>query len=188
METNTPVVDAVKESLASIWWMPLVRGILLVLFGIIMIVNPGSTLLSLIWLLGIYWVVDGIFDIVEGIRGHTEKSRGWMIVGGILSVLAGVLIIGNPTFAGLFGATFLSTLIGFATAANGFILIFKGRDGEWSWWGLLLGILYVIFGVIIFANPLMTIGTLVWLFGFWAIVSGVLAIFLAFRLRKVAKS
>ena len=75
IKTNTPIEETVKEAIASLWWMPLVRGILLVLFSFIMFARPGSTLLSLLGLMGIYWIVDGIFSIVEGIRGHTEKSR-----------------------------------------------------------------------------------------------------------------
>ena len=188
MITNTPFRDTVKETLASYWWMPLVRGILLVLFGIIMIVNPSSTLLGLIWLLGIYWIVDGGFSIFEGLRGHTEKSRVWMIVSGIFAILAGIIILINPVLAGLAGGAFISTLIGIAVVANGLMLIFVGRDGEWTWWGLIMGILYVIFGILIFANPLATIATLVWLFAFWTLVAGVIAIIMAFRLRKLGKS
>jgi uncharacterized membrane protein HdeD (DUF308 family) len=186
--TNTSVVQEMKNALASLWWMPLVRGILLVLFGILMFTRTGSTLLSLIWFMGIYWIVDGIFSIIEGIRGHTEKSRPWMIVGGIFGILAGLFIVGNPVVAGLVGGTFLATLIGIATIASGLVMIFKGRDGQWTWWGLIMGILYVIFGIFIFSHPLATMGTLVWLFALWALVSGVLAIVLAFKLRGLAKS
>lgn len=186
--TNTLTEQNGKEILASLWWMPLVRGILLIIFGIIMFSSPGSTLLSLIWFMGIYWVVDGIFSIIEGLRGHTEKSRTWTIVGGIFGILAGLIIVGNPVVAGLVSSAFLATLIGIATIVSGLVMIFKGRDGHWTWWGLIMGILYVIFGIFIFSHPLATIGTLVWLFALWALVSGVLAIVLAFKLRGLAKT
>ncbi|MCA9917430.1 MAG: DUF308 domain-containing protein [Anaerolineales bacterium] len=188
IETNTLTEQNGKEIIASLWWMPLVRGILLIIFGIIMFSSPGSTLLSLIWFMGIYWVVDGIFSIIEGLRGHTEKSRTWTIIGGIFGILAGLFIVGNPLVAGIFSSAFLATLIGIATVASGLVMIFKGRDGQWTWWGLIMGILYVIFGIFIFAHPLATISTLVWLFALWALVSGVLAIVLAFKLRGLAKS
>ena len=177
-----------KEAISSLWWMPLIRGILLIIFGIIMFSRAGSTLLSLIWFLGIYWIVDGIFSIIEGLRGHTEKSRTWTIVGGIFGILAGLFIIGNPIVAGLFSSTFLATLIGIATVANGLVMIFKGRDGQWTWWDLIMGILYVIFGILIFSHPFVTMASLVWIFASWALVSGILAIVLAFKLRGLAKS
>jgi uncharacterized membrane protein HdeD (DUF308 family) len=184
---QTPVVENLKQRIASLWWMPLVRGILLVIFGVITFIRPGSTLLSLIWLLGIYWIVDGIFSIIEGIRGHTEKSRTWLIVGGILGVLAGLIIVANPVVSGLFSGAFLAWLIGFAIIANGLVMIFAGRDGQWTWWRLVMGILYVLFGIFVIANPLVTIGALVLIFAFWALVAGILAIVLAFRLRGLAK-
>lgn len=74
-----------------------------------------------------------------------------------------------------------------AIIANGLVLVFAGRDGHWTWWGLLIGILYVLFGIFVIAHPLVTIGALVWIFAFWALVAGILAIVLAFRLRGLAK-
>ncbi|MCP4140130.1 MAG: hypothetical protein GY755_07550 [Chloroflexi bacterium] len=188
IETNTPTEEALKEAIASLWWMPLVRGILLIIFGMIMFSSPGSTLLSLIWFMGIYWIVDGIFSIIEGLRGHTEKSRTWTIVGGIFGILAGIFIVGNPVIAGMIGSGFLATLLGIATIANGTVIIFAGRNGQWTWWGLIMGILYVIFGIVIFSHPLLTMSTLVWIFALWALISGVLAIVLAFKMRGLAKA
>jgi uncharacterized membrane protein HdeD (DUF308 family) len=127
---QTPVVENLKQRIASLWWKPLVRGILLVIFGVITFVRPGSTLLSLIWILGIYWIVDGIFSIIEGIRGHTEKSRTWLIIGGILGILAGLIIVANPVVTGLFSGAFIAWLIGIAIITNGILMVFTGRDGH----------------------------------------------------------
>lgn len=187
-DTTSSIAKSIKETLGSLWWMPLLRGILLIFFGAIIFIRPASTLLSLIWLLGFYWIVDGIFSIVEGIRGHTEKSRTWTIVGGIFGILAGLVIVGNPLIAGIVSSTFMAILIGIGVVANGLVMIFKGRDVQWTWWGLVMGILYVIFGIFIFSHPLATMSTLVWVFAFWALVSGVLAIVLAFKLRGLAKA
>ena len=190
--TNTPFEQGMKEALGSLWWMPLIRGLLLILFGILMFAQPGSTLLSLIWFLGIYWMVDGLFSIIEGIRGHTDRSRTWLIIGGVLSILAGLVIVGNPIAGGLIGGTFLVYLIGFTTIISGMMMIFAGREQEgtrqWTWWGLIMGILYVIFGIFVIAQPLVTLATLVWLLPIWAIVGGLFAIVMAFQLRGLATS
>ena len=34
-----------NEALAALWWMPLIRGILLVIFGVLMFMQPGATLI-----------------------------------------------------------------------------------------------------------------------------------------------
>jgi uncharacterized membrane protein HdeD (DUF308 family) len=184
---QTPLEQHVKQTILAVWWMPLVRGILLVTIALIMLFRPSSTFLGLIWLLGVYWIVDGIFSILEGLRGGTERSRIWTVVGGIFGILAGLIIVANPVFTGLISGTLIAWLIGIAIIASGLVMVFTGRDGHWTWWGLVLGILYVLFGIFVISNPLVTIGALVWIFAFWALVSGILAIGLAFRLRGLAK-
>jgi uncharacterized membrane protein HdeD (DUF308 family) len=180
------------EALASLWWMPLIRGILLVLFGILMFTRPGATLLSLLWFMGIYWIVDGVFSLIEAVRGHPEKSRIWLLISGIVSILGGLFILGNPIVAGLVGGTFVAYLIGIAILVSGIMMIVAGRekDGvrQWSVWGLIMGILYVLFGLFVMANPVVTVATLTWVLSIWAIVAGITAIFMAFRLRGLATS
>ena len=177
--------EEVKKVLASLWWMPLVRGILLIIFGLLMFARPGATLLILIQFMGAYWLVSGIFDLVEGIIGHTERSRIWMIISAIISILAGFFVLGQPIIAGLLTATFLVYLIGIASIASGVMHFFAGRDGSWSWGGFFIGILYIIFGLIVVANPLMTEATLIFLLPIWAIITGIFAIVAAFMLRGV---
>lgn len=190
--TNHPTASAMKAALASLWWMPLIRGILLVFFGILMFTQPGATLLRLLWFMGIYWIVDGVFSMIEGVRGHPEKSRLWMLLSGILSILGGLFILGNPIAAGLGVSTLFAYLIGITVIISGLMMIFTGREREgmrqWTWWGLTMGILYVIFGIFVIARPLVTLATLTWLFSIWAIVGGLFAIVMAFRLRGLATS
>ena len=190
--TNALPEQRATQALASLWWMPLIRGILLVLFGILMFTRPGATLLSLLWFMGIYWIVDGVFSLIEAVRGHPEKSRFWLLISGVVSILGGLFILGNPIVAGLVGGTFMAYLIGIAILVSGIMMIVAGRekDGvrQWSVWGLLMGILYVLFGLFVMANPLVTMVTLTWVFSIWAIVAGVVAVIMAFRLRGMATS
>lgn len=190
--TDTLPEQQAKEALASLWWMPLIRGILLVVFGILMFTQPGATLLRLLWFMGIYWIVDGVFSLIEGVRGHTEKSRLWMLLSGILSILGGLFILGNPIVAGLGGSALLVYLIGITVIISGLMMIFAGRNKEgarqWSLWGLIMGILYILFGLFVVTHPVATMGTLTWLFSIWAIVAGVIAIVMAFQLRSLAAS
>lgn len=190
--TNTLPEQKAKEALASLWWMPLIRGILLILFGILMFTQPGATLLSLLWFMGIYWIVDGVFSLIEGVRGHAEKSRIWMFLSGIVSILGGLFILGNPVVAGLISGSFLAYLVGIAIIVSGLMMIFAGRDKDgvrqWSVWSLIMGILYLLFGLFVITHPVATMATLTWLFSIWAIVAGVIAIVMAFQLRGLAAS
>ena len=66
MDTN------VKSVANAVWWLVLLRGILLVIFGIIALVSPGIALLALVWVFGLFAILEGIAAIVIGIRSRGE--------------------------------------------------------------------------------------------------------------------
>ena len=76
------------------WWLVLVAGIVAALFGLILLVAPGASLVFLVWLLGIYLLVAGVVRIV-GIF-LDSSSWGWKLVAGILCLIAGLAILSNP--------------------------------------------------------------------------------------------
>jgi len=43
------------------WWIPLLRGLAAILFGIIALAMPGITLASLILVFGVWLLFDGVF-------------------------------------------------------------------------------------------------------------------------------
>lgn len=172
-----------QEARASFWWMSLVRGILLIVFGLMMLSWPGRSLLVLIQVMGAYWLVGGVFDLVEGIVGRPERSRLWMILGGVLSMIAGFLVMGHPVISGLMASTFLVYFMGIAALAVGITQILAGREGKRSLGSLILGILTVIFGVIVLLNPLVTQAVIILVLPFWALTAGVLGIVTSLILR-----
>lgn len=186
--TEQPDTSQQLQSLAALWWIPLVRGIVLIIFGLLMFARPGATLVSLIIFLGAYWLVGGIFDLIEGLMGHTDRSRVWLIISAIISIIAGFIVMQQPVMAGVFTSTFLIYFIAIASIIAGVMQIFAGNEGSWSWGGFFLGILYIIFGVIILANPLLTTATVVLLLPYWALVTGIFSIVAAFMLRGAKNS
>lgn len=55
-------------------WLLALAGILSIIFGILLIVNPGRGLLSLLWLVGIYAIIFGIVLIVRGFQLRSRTS------------------------------------------------------------------------------------------------------------------
>ena len=49
--------------LATNWWAFVIRGLLAILFGLLVFLMPGIALWGLVLLFGIYSVADGIFNI-----------------------------------------------------------------------------------------------------------------------------
>jgi uncharacterized membrane protein HdeD (DUF308 family) len=179
MDTN------VESTAEAVWWLVLLRGILMVLFGIIALVRPGIALLTLVYLFGFYAVLDGISAIMIGVRSRGEPHRGWMVVQGVVSVLAGVVALvwpGITALALLFVVAFWAIVLGIGEIGGAFALRRRGSD-TWGW-TLAAGILNVVFGVVLVAWPASGILTLVWLVGIFTLAGGLMLIVLAFRVRK----
>jgi uncharacterized membrane protein HdeD (DUF308 family) len=183
MDTN------VKSAAKAVWWLVLLRGIFMVIFGIIALVSPGIALLTLVWVFGFYAILDGIAAVVIGIRTRGEPHWVWTIVQGVVSVLAGVIALvwpGVTALALLFVVAFWAIMLGIGEIAGAFA---SRRSGSNAWgWTLAAGILNVVFGILLLIWPASGILTLVWLVGIFALVGGVALILLAFRVRSVAKS
>lgn len=174
-----PIVNA----FASNWWVLLLRGILAVLFGIIAFALPGLTLVTLVLLYGAYALVDGLIALWVG-----GKSRAWsLLLAGIIGVLFGIYTF---LFPGITAVALLYLIAAWA--------IFRGvleivtamrlrREISYEWALVLGGIISILFGLVLFANPAAGALAMVWLIGAYAVVFGLAMIILAFRARGLPK-
>ena len=76
------------------WWAILIQGIALIILGFLFLTAPAATLVSLVFFLGIYWLIGGIMDIVGIFINKT--AWGWKLFSGLIGILAGVLIMNHP--------------------------------------------------------------------------------------------
>jgi uncharacterized membrane protein HdeD (DUF308 family) len=60
-----------KEIQGEVWWI--LSGIVSILFAVFLMIFPGAGILGLIWLLGVYAFVFGIFLIALGIRVRVHR-------------------------------------------------------------------------------------------------------------------
>lgn len=83
--------------------MHIVLGVLLVLAGIVALKNvtiAATTLIILaIAFVGVGWIIEGIMSIAEAGRA---PSSGWAITHGIISLLAGIVVLFLPASSALF--------------------------------------------------------------------------------------
>lgn len=59
-------------------WALGIAGVISIIFGIVMLVWPGSALLSFVWLIGVFAVIFGIMFIVTGwrLKGMNDRLGG----------------------------------------------------------------------------------------------------------------
>lgn len=97
----------------SVW--QLILAVVYAVAGISLLANPVVGLTTLTILLIAYFAVEGIVEIVMGLRMRPEARWGWMTASGVISVLlAGLLWAGFPSTALwavglLFGVNLIST-------------------------------------------------------------------------------
>jgi uncharacterized membrane protein HdeD (DUF308 family) len=172
----------VKESQTAgvPWWLVLIEGISLIILGLLMLVSPGMSTLILIQFVGIYWLVAGIFKIVSIFVDSAEW--GWKLVGGILGILAGLIVLQHPLWSPLMiGATLIIILgvQGLVFGVIGLVQAFRGA----GWGAAILGAVSILFGLLFLSNVGGFTLALPWTIGLLALVGGVLATIAAFRLK-----
>lgn len=182
----------VGQFIADSWWLVLLRGIALFLFGLLLLFNTGITLVAILAVAGAFWFVDGMFQIVASVVGHRQlEGWGWGVFGGILGVLAGIVVMLHPVAATVFTELFLVYFFGIAAIGKGISDIYLGvklrKDIKNEWAYILGGTLAVLYGVLIMLYPVIGIYMVVWLMIILALSVGLFLIIRSFQLKKVGK-
>ncbi|MCI8467983.1 MAG: hypothetical protein HFJ75_00495 [Eggerthellaceae bacterium] len=87
-------------------WM-LASAICDIILGIMFLVNPIIAAEVIPWVAGAFMAAYGIFEIVAGVQLRGVVSWGWLIAGGIVSILCGVCFFIWPASFAIFLAFFL---------------------------------------------------------------------------------
>ena len=177
-----------QQLLGNFRTMFLFRGLAAIIFGVLTLVWPKISLVVLVLMFGIFAVVSGITAVAAALRSRGNEGWGFLLFEGILGIMAGVVALVWPAitaFAFLFLIAAWAILTGILelVAPLSFPMSF-GR-------GLLFvlsGIVSIVFGVLIAAQPAAGLLTVVWLIGIYAIVFGVMFLAVYFESRSLASS
>jgi uncharacterized membrane protein HdeD (DUF308 family) len=185
---HLPVLDKTDlfmNQLAYNWWTVALRGALAIVVGLIAFFFPGVTLRVLVVMFGVFTLLEGMFLLVAGIRSRREYQRWWaLILQGILSILIGIIAFAVP----LATAIVLLYLIAAWAIVSGIIEISaaiqlrKQIEGEWAL--IMDGVVTILFGIFLIVLPGPGFLALIWMTGAFWLISGILLMILAFRLRK----
>jgi uncharacterized membrane protein HdeD (DUF308 family) len=92
------LVAAFAEKSLSTGWRVFhgVLGVLLVGAGISALTNLVASLGALVFVVGFFFIVDGVDDLLRAITGRTSGSRGWLAFVGVLGIVAGAIVLSRP--------------------------------------------------------------------------------------------
>lgn len=167
---------------ADHWGLIVLLGALSVILGILAIVYPGATIVTVSIFFAAWLFVSGIFYLIGSFsRDGDTGSRVLSAILGVLSIIVGWALLRTPfqsveVFIFVIGIFFLiqgvMTLIG-AFARE------QGRN-----WGILSGLLGIIAGLIVLTYPISSAVTLALIAGVWLIILGVMQVVAGIQLRN----
>lgn len=167
------------KELHNQWKGILVRGIIAIIFGIIAIFSPALGLELLVLLFGAFALVDGIVAFFVGF-----SSKSWLFVlEGIVGILVGLFVFFNTVSA----IVLFLLLIAIWAVVTGLVEIIAAVELRKhianEIWLFCVGIISVLFGIMVFVNPIISGVAIAFVIGVYAVFFGVFLIALAFRVK-----
>jgi uncharacterized membrane protein HdeD (DUF308 family) len=174
----------------KMWPVMAVRGALAILFGIAALTWPGITVLALALLFGAWALLDGVSLLANAFRQGRAHSdwRDWvpLLLAGLLGIAAAVITVLLPVITVVI-LTIVAAILLIGVGVAEIVLAVRLRKlirGEVFM--ALAGLAGIIAGVLFFLWPLSGALVLTIILGAYALVSGVLLLVVAWRLRRLA--
>jgi len=103
------IVSAVRAARAQErWGYLLLEGLVNIAVAAVAVLWPGITVVAFVFLVAFWAILTGILELMAAFRLDSIDGRGWLIFGGVVSVLYGALLIVTP----MIGAVVLTWWLG----------------------------------------------------------------------------
>ncbi len=167
------------------WWMYLVGGIATLLVGLVTVINPAVTALSLSFFFGLFLLITGVLDVVISLSSVKTKKLWFLELafGGLLAVL-GIYLLQRP---GLALATFVvyAALALLIRAVLHLIEAFDSSyDAVYRTWQVIAAVVAALASVFVWRYPVKGTLAFVWVIGVFAIKNGPLMIAFALEAKN----
>ena len=181
MSEEVPTDAEIESAVQSMpWWLILIWGLLAVLVGIMLVTTPIASAFTLILFLGAYWFVGGLFTLASLV--WDRSNMGWKIFIGAINVLAGIVIMTYPIYSSILVMEMLIIIIGIWALIIGGTKVYEATRSKDAGEGI-LGILSILFGIILLVYPFAAAYSLPIIAGFFALIGGLSAIVLSFKVK-----
>jgi uncharacterized membrane protein HdeD (DUF308 family) len=174
------------ETLKRHWWVPVIRGIAAIVFGVIAFTHPIMAIATLVLFFGAWVLIDGIFRIVGAIRHRgSDPDWAWQLVIGIIGIIVGLLTFHAPQITALALVIYIAAWALMIGASEIVMAVKLRHEIKGEWLLILMGLASIVFAVLLLWNPVAGAAAVIWLIAWYAVVLGILAIFFGFRLRSL---
>ena len=175
------------KALKKIWWLTLLRGIILVLLAFFVFRHPLNALVGVALYIGISLLITGIVQTgVSFSFRNTVPNWGWGLAGGLIDILFGFVLLSNPVLT----AASLPFVVGFWIIVSGIMSLadaFQSRKEANSLWGfgMVSGLISIVIGYIITNNALVGMLTITTWMGIGFAIAGIVNIMIGFKLKTL---
>ena len=190
MAGSTGILDHMSTDARALvkraWWVFVVGGLAMAVFGLMAFANPGVALLVLATFFAASVLVDGLSNIAGALQNR--GNDGWWIL--LLMGLLGAAVGGYALFNPPLSIMAFILIVAFEAMVLGVFLImlgFKVRKTTSREWVLYLtGALSLLFGIMVIANPVTGTGAIMLMIASWSFVIGILKIGFGLKVRRLA--
>ena len=178
------------KSMSRLWWLILLRGIILIVLAFFVFRHPISALVGIAVYIGISLLFTGITQILVSVFSRNSIDNwGWGLAGGLIEILFAIILLSNPAITAAtlpFILGFWIIVFGVMTFANAFQ---DRKSGMSKWWlGLISGLLMVLVGFLISNNLLVgSLAITIWI-GIAFLIAGIANISAALSLKSLRKN
>jgi uncharacterized membrane protein HdeD (DUF308 family) len=175
--------ELTKKSKNANLWLALIKGILMIVFGVWLLQSPNENLQKLSMIFGLLILAGGLLEISLAFNNRKTNSKWeWTLISGVFDILIGAFLMANPDFLLLL----ITLLISFWLFFRGVLLLrtalsFKRANNKNYIYPLIFGILLIVIAVIFVWHPEVFGITL----AFWTALAfisvGLFRIFLVFK-------
>jgi uncharacterized membrane protein HdeD (DUF308 family) len=114
------IVSAVRAARAhERWGLLVLEGLVDIAVAAIAVLWPGITVVAFVFLVAFWAILTGVLELAAAFRLEFIDGRGWLIFGGVVSVLYGALLIVAP----MIGAVVLTWWLGAYALVFGVCLV-----------------------------------------------------------------
>ena len=177
-----------RTQVTKMRWVLGLHGLASVVFGVMILAWPGISVYALTILFGAYTLATGIVEFGTAFTTQGKEERAWLILRGLLGITVGVLVFAWP---GISALTLLYVIGAYAVA---FGVLFVGAsfrlplDGRDTASMILTGLVAIVFGIVIFAEPGAGALAVLGLIAAFALVTGISELVVFDRRREAARA
>lgn len=142
------------------------------LTGLVLLLRPAATTLVVVRWLGLAVVVYGVYELITAF-GDDARSRLWSAVVGVIAIIGGIAIFLSPVVSSVAVGVVIGLywLVGGAVGIAAAIIVPGNRVIR-----AVVAVISLVAGMVVIAQPGLSLVTLVWFSGVWMIVAGIVMV------------